>query len=452
MIEYLFFLTPKLIYDTMPMSVLVAVLITFGVFTKYNEMTAFKACGVSLYRLAVPVLIASTLLSGGLFAFDHYYIPDANRRQDALRNIIKGRPPQTYLRPDRKWIYGQRDRIYYYKYFDTAESVMVGVSVFELDPKTFRLTRHIQAENAHWEPSLNKWVFENGWSRDIDGIHETKFDDFRGKTMTFPELTEPPSYFVKEVKQYFQMNFEALGAYIRELQQSGFNTVAAPGAVSQEVLGAAVRGDHGADLGTVLVPGGQPRRDGRSRRELCDRHRLFQREHAIRADRQPESASAGSGRMVAGRDFHADRAVFPGAYADLSIRPLAALKGRVPLRRPCRGATRLVPDSRQSCDIGLSRRIEMQPVVSAAVQEHRTFQTRLPGSRNGKAQVAAILDRRHGIIPVVRRRKIRTNVLVPVIDRRGGLHSRDMDRLFAAVVHRERIEGPCAARRMDADA
>ena len=223
--EYLFFLTPMLIYDTAPMSVLVAVLITFGVFTKHNEITAFKACGVSLYRLAAPVLLASTALSAGLFAFDHYYIPDANRRQDALRNVIKGRAAQTYLRPDRKWIYGQGDRIYYYKYFDTKDSVMVGVSVFELDPKTFRLTKHIQAEKATWEPSLNKWVFSNGWSRDIDGIHETKFVDFRWQTMTFAELVEPPSYFMKEVKQYFQMNFETLYAYIRELQQSGFNTV-----------------------------------------------------------------------------------------------------------------------------------------------------------------------------------------------------------------------------------
>jgi LPS export ABC transporter permease LptG/LPS export ABC transporter permease LptF len=224
-LEYLFYLTPKLIYDTTPISVLVAVLITFGVFTKHNEVTAFKACGVSLYRLASPVLLMGGILSAGLFAFDHYYIPDANRRQDALRNVIKGRPPQTYLRPDRKWIYGQGDRIYYYKYFDTAESVMIGVSVFELDPKTFRLTRHIQAEKATWDRMLNKWVFTNGWSREISGITETQGDDFRDSTRTFAHLTEPPNYFMKEVKQYFQMNFETLGAYIRELQQSGFNTV-----------------------------------------------------------------------------------------------------------------------------------------------------------------------------------------------------------------------------------
>jgi LPS export ABC transporter permease LptF/LPS export ABC transporter permease LptG len=223
--EYLFFLTPELIYDSTPLSVLVAVLITFGVFTKNNEVTAFKACGVSAYRLAVPVLLASTVLSGALFAFDHYYVPDANRRQDALRNVIKGRAPQTYLRPDRKWIYGKGDRIYYYKYFDTSESVMVGVSVFELDTKAFRLTRNIQAEKARWEPALKTWVFQNGWSRDFNNDHEVKFVNFQGQAATFPECDEPPNWCVREVKQYFQVNFRELEAYIRDVQRSGFNTV-----------------------------------------------------------------------------------------------------------------------------------------------------------------------------------------------------------------------------------
>ena len=65
-----------------------------------------KACGVSLYRLAIPVFVATTAMSAGLFAFDHYVIPDANKTQDAIRAQIKGRPTQTYLRPDRKWIFG----------------------------------------------------------------------------------------------------------------------------------------------------------------------------------------------------------------------------------------------------------------------------------------------------------------------------------------------------------
>jgi LPS export ABC transporter permease LptG len=222
---FLFFLTPKLIYDTVPVSILVAVLVTFGVLTKSNEVTAMKACGVSLYRLALPVLITSALLSGGLFAFDHYIVPDANVRQDAIRNEIKGRPVQTYLRPDRKWIFGQGSRIYYYKHFDQSESVMLGVQVYELDPATFRLTRHISAERAHWDFSLNTWVFYNGWSRDLHAITRETFRDFSGATATFSDLNEAPGYFLQEVKQAKQMNYGQLSSYIAELRQSGFDTV-----------------------------------------------------------------------------------------------------------------------------------------------------------------------------------------------------------------------------------
>jgi LPS export ABC transporter permease LptG len=223
--RYLLFLTPKLIYDSTPVSVLVAVLVTFGILTKNNEVTALKACGVSLYRLAVPVLLASSALSGLLLAFDHYVIPDANRTQDALRAQIKGRPVQTYLRPDRKWIFGAGSRIYYYKYFEPSEAVMLGVNVYELDPATFRLTRHIAAERARWEPGLETWIFQNGWSRDFANSHETKFQTFAGQTATFTELREPPGWFLRELKQDKQMNFHELAVYIRELRQSGFDTV-----------------------------------------------------------------------------------------------------------------------------------------------------------------------------------------------------------------------------------
>ena len=224
-LTYHLFLTPRLIYELTPFAVLTAILVAFGILTKHNEVTALKACGVSVYRLAAPILVAGVVLSGGLFAFDHYWVPEADRRQDAIRAEIKGRPAQTFLRPDRRWISGLHDRMFYYKYFDQAERVMLGVNVYEIDPARFRLKRHISAERARWEPRLNAWVFQNGWSRDMNGNNVTRFDAFPGDTRTFPELEEQPDYFVKEVKQSRQMNFRELGAYIGELQQSGFDTI-----------------------------------------------------------------------------------------------------------------------------------------------------------------------------------------------------------------------------------
>lgn len=221
---YLFFLTPKLVYDSTPISVLVGVLATFGVMSKNNEVTAFKATGVSLYRLSSPVLVASFCLSCGLFALDFYHVlPEANRRQEALRDEIKGRPPQTYLRPDRKWMYGQGPRIYYYKYFDPGEAVMAGVSVYELDTAAFRLTRQVSAARARWSQQLQTWVFENGWRRDLAVRGPDRYETFQAAT--FPELEEPPSYFLKEVIQDKQMNYTQLEEYIQELKQSGFDTV-----------------------------------------------------------------------------------------------------------------------------------------------------------------------------------------------------------------------------------
>ena len=223
MFTYLFFLTPTLVYQTLPISVLVAILVAFQVLSKQNEVTAFKACGVSVHRLALPIFLASILFSAGLFAFDFYYVPGANRRQDALRDIIKGRATQTYLNPDRKWIWGSGSRIFYYKYLNPSDRTMAGAYVFELDPNTFRMTREVSAERAHWSETLKTWVFENGWTSDFRGTERISYRAY--SVATFPELTEAPDYFLKEALQDKQMNFQQLDAYIRDLQQSGFDTV-----------------------------------------------------------------------------------------------------------------------------------------------------------------------------------------------------------------------------------
>jgi LPS export ABC transporter permease LptG len=201
----------------------VGVLVTFGILTKNNEVTAFKACGVSVRRLGLPILVISAVLSGALFAFDHYYIPEANIKQDAIRNDIKGRPVQTYYRPDRKWIYGDGSRIYYYRYFDTNQNVMGGVTVYELDPVTFALQKEISAERAQWQPSMRKWIFQDGWAREMKGTTETSFNAFQATT--FSELNEKPGWFIREVLQDKQMNYLELQQYIEGLRKSGFDTV-----------------------------------------------------------------------------------------------------------------------------------------------------------------------------------------------------------------------------------
>jgi LPS export ABC transporter permease LptG/LPS export ABC transporter permease LptF len=224
MLEYLFNLAPKLIYDMTPIAVLVGTLICFGILTKHNEVTAFKAGGISVYRLAVPVLFAAAVLSSLLFAFDFYYVPEANRRQEALRAEIKGRPVQTYLRPDRQWVSGEGSRIYNFRYLDPHDNIMFKVNVYELNPQTFNIVHQISADRARWEPALKTWVFQNGLSHEMHNGRDN-YQYFYNGFASFAELTEPPSWFVKEEKQYKEMNFEELASYIRELKASGLDTI-----------------------------------------------------------------------------------------------------------------------------------------------------------------------------------------------------------------------------------
>ena len=222
-VAYMYYLTPFLIYETMPLSVLVGTLVCFGILAKHNELTAFKACGISLYRLAAPILVTALMISGSLFALDYYYLPETNRRQDAIRDEIKGRPVRTFVNPDRRWTFGKKDRIFYHSFFDSEEQVLATANVFDFESEQFRLKRQISAERARWDQQHCTWVFENGWVREFDGNRPTSFETFEARA--FPDLDEEPSYFLKEERQHQQMNWRELRAYISDLTQSGFDTV-----------------------------------------------------------------------------------------------------------------------------------------------------------------------------------------------------------------------------------
>jgi lipopolysaccharide export LptBFGC system permease protein LptF len=253
--DYLLNLIPFILYNVTPLCSLVAVLITFGALAKTSELTAMKSSGLSLYRIVAPVLVLAAVIACALFAFDEFYLPAANRRQEALRSEIKGKPAQTFLRPDRKWISGQSAtpvaesgfrpigqlplglgsgnsvrsdrpggpaRIFYYQFFDPDKNVFANLTVFELDPRTFTLTRRIFAASARWDDRVNGWIFENGWQRTFAGETTATYQPYT--LSTFPEIHEQPSYFKKEDLQSQEMSFGQLSNYIADLRQSGFDT------------------------------------------------------------------------------------------------------------------------------------------------------------------------------------------------------------------------------------
>jgi len=198
------------------------------VLNRNSEIIAMKATGISLYRLVIPIVSIAVVLAVSLFLFDQSYLPQANRKQEALRNLIKGRPPQTVLHPEHNWIFGQPrpgepGRIFYYQFFDPDRNEFANLSVFEFNPSTFQLTRRITATRVFWDTGTGAWQFQNGWQRDFDGANITAFRQF--PQTSFSEIHESPGYFKKESQQAQEMNFGQLESYISDLSQSGFDTM-----------------------------------------------------------------------------------------------------------------------------------------------------------------------------------------------------------------------------------
>jgi LPS export ABC transporter permease LptF/LPS export ABC transporter permease LptG len=221
-IDYFRFLVPYWVYELAPLAGLVATLITLAVMAKNNEVIAFKASGISLYRLILPLALAGCLVSTGMFILSETYLPYANTRQNALRSEIKGRPPQTYQRPTQQWIFGENSKIYNYDLFDPNLKLLGNVTVLELDPHTFSLRRRVYAERATWDSVQNAWVLTGGWIRDFANGKVTSYNTFKATSLS--ELTEPPSYFQRDVLTSDQMNWRQLDDYIASLRQAGFDT------------------------------------------------------------------------------------------------------------------------------------------------------------------------------------------------------------------------------------
>jgi LPS export ABC transporter permease LptG/LPS export ABC transporter permease LptF len=227
--EYLINLLPFIINAVTPLCSLLAVLITFGALNRSSELTAMKATGISLYRVVAPILVVAAMLAVALFAFDESYLPDANRRQEEYRAMIKNKPAQTFLLPGRQFMSGQTDkagdpsRIFYYVAYDPDHQVFADLTVFEFDPHTFTLTRRIYAKNVRWDPTAKEWIFDDGWQRSFSGESISSYTTFT--VQPFPEIREQPGYFTHEDKPSDEMSYGELSKYIAYLRQSGFDTI-----------------------------------------------------------------------------------------------------------------------------------------------------------------------------------------------------------------------------------
>jgi len=215
---YYRFMLFQIINWTLPISVLVATLITFGLFSKNNEVTAFKSGGISLFRVAAPIVAIAAIMSLLSYFMLDYVLPYSNQRVDQLKKKIRGQRTVAAQNQQKLWFLGKGRYIINFLSYDRMAQELSQVQVFELHPTEFRLTRRVYAESAKWDGQ--GWVFERGWIRSFGDNHSVVFTPIVQPLRLF--YRERPEDFATEIKQPDQMTFAQLRRYIDTIRKSGY--------------------------------------------------------------------------------------------------------------------------------------------------------------------------------------------------------------------------------------
>jgi LPS export ABC transporter permease LptG len=215
-LEHFLYRLPAAVYDGLPVVTLVATIFLFLTISRYHELTALKAAGVSLYRVSLPIIGLAILTSIGAALFQELVLPSLNERGEELDRVkIRGQRPRHLQVRSRIWFRSSDTRFFRLELLDPVTSDMHGVTILEID-NNFRLVNRLDATLAHWTP--DGWEFSDGALREISPEGHVLTVPFAVTALDLPEQIQD---FTEIQKPVDAMSFMELRGYIARLQESG---------------------------------------------------------------------------------------------------------------------------------------------------------------------------------------------------------------------------------------
>ena len=211
----LVYMTPQFVFYVIPIAALLSVLVTFGLLSRNSELTVMKACGISLYRASLSVIVLSLVFSLMIFQLEQRVLASANRQAEIIDAKIRGRTPRVFDALNRQWVLGRDGAIYHYSYFNPEAKELATLRIYQPAPDAWRLRTETTALSA---------TYGVGWVG-----RQVRIGDFSSATprwQTFAErplLLEPPDYFETEQPVAEMMSIGQLRRYVNELSASGLN-------------------------------------------------------------------------------------------------------------------------------------------------------------------------------------------------------------------------------------
>lgn len=215
--KYFFFNLPMIISLTIPAAVLIATLLTLGTLSRHSEIVAMKACGISLYRIILPILICAGIISVVNFLISELVTPEANQKVEYVKIVeIQKQEARGAYKRNELWYRGKKG-IYSFKVFDAQTNTLQGITINYLDSR-FQLIRRIDAEWAEWKDS--RWLFHNMLTARFES---GAFPNLAWVSSQEVDLPEKPADFRVVQKDADKMGYLELRHYVRKLRGEGYD-------------------------------------------------------------------------------------------------------------------------------------------------------------------------------------------------------------------------------------
>lgn len=206
---------PKFLILVGPVAPLLATFLCLGSMTRFKELTAIAAAGISLYRVLLPLVGVGLVITALTFVLGEFVMPLTNRRAEEIMNVeIKGRSGRNLGSRSNVTYLGQGNRFYIIRRYDVPRESMVGLIVQEY--REDRLTRRIDAARAVWREG--NWLLLDGIEREFDAAGTERASPFDSLRAAFPEI---PADFASSASEPDEMTYPELQAYANRVKQSG---------------------------------------------------------------------------------------------------------------------------------------------------------------------------------------------------------------------------------------
>jgi len=214
---YVLLKVPFMFVQLTPASILLSVIVVFGVMNRNNELTALKSSGISVYFLVKPALLAGFLLAGLMFFLGETLIPVSMAKANYIRyNKMQTENRMSLGRKD-IWIKSKKELIHI-NFFDPVKQTIAGITATTMG-EAFKIIARIDAQRGTYEDG--KWVLEEV----IEQSYKAHENDYEVNVIPVKiiDLDLKPGDLGAIAKKSEEMSYFELKDYVQKVEAEGYD-------------------------------------------------------------------------------------------------------------------------------------------------------------------------------------------------------------------------------------